>query len=500
MSSDPTPRFSILLPTHRSPDTLRLAIASLLDQTLQDFEVLIVLDGVEDDTRAVVGSFCDPRLRVFDLPKAPGFGYANRNIALKDARGDLIAFMADDDLVTPDHLARMEEPFSDPSVRIAFSAPVWVSPRGHVLPEPFDLADPSDLDAFRTKRNFFPAAAVVHRRSALDTCGAWPEDGAPAGDWDLWLRILEGGRSQSFSMVDTVTALHFRAARRTGFSWAPASVLFLEELAETATWWPQILSVECATDSSAQARFHELLRDPNTDFVSDIREGRRKLFSRLARRAVASTPKSVSGKKEISLGNGALPEMRSTTDRALSALGPRGQDLAVQLRETLTSFASDLPLLPGVYGALFNALTAAEAHDAAIALAEASYVSEPDKPWSKLLWIRALEMGGQMHEALALAEELCQEKPGNWQARRIRLSLRLKTGDPAGVVEEYREVFPILVKDTKLHDEAAEAYQALGDDRGALAALKRALDLQPENRARNDAVRNLEARLQTKAP
>ncbi len=282
-------RFSILLPTHHSPNTLSLAIRSILDQELQDFEVLIVLDGVKDETRSVVASFSDPRLRVFDLPKAAGFGYANRNIALQSARGDLIAFMADDDLITPDHLSLMDATFSDPKVEIAFSAPVWVSPLGYLLPEPFDLNDPSDLDAFRTTRNFYPAAAVVHRRSALDKYGTWPSDGKPAGDWKLWLRIIEGEQCQNFAIVDTVTVLHFRATRKIGLIWAPNSVLFLEELAKTAAWWPQALAIDLAANSSAQAQFRDRMLDPGCDFVSKLRDGRRELFSRLARRAVASS-------------------------------------------------------------------------------------------------------------------------------------------------------------------------------------------------------------------
>jgi glycosyltransferase involved in cell wall biosynthesis len=100
---------TILIPTHRHAALLPFALESALGQEGAEIEVLVVGDGVEDSTREVMAGFArEPRVRFFDLRKAPRLGEAHRHrILLDEAQGRVVAYLSDDDLLTPDFVVDM---------------------------------------------------------------------------------------------------------------------------------------------------------------------------------------------------------------------------------------------------------------------------------------------------------------------------------------------------------------------------------------------------------
>jgi GT2 family glycosyltransferase len=96
------PTISVLMPTFKHPPFIRRAIESLLAQTLEDWELVIVDDGSPDDTGAVVASYLnDPRVYYERLDRNQGLGAA-LNHATGLACGRYLAYLPSDDLYYPD--------------------------------------------------------------------------------------------------------------------------------------------------------------------------------------------------------------------------------------------------------------------------------------------------------------------------------------------------------------------------------------------------------------
>lgn len=228
------------MPTHGRPDVLGFAIASVLAQTEADFELLIVIDGGDPRTRGVIDAFSDPRIRVFDLPKGRGFGYANRNVALREARGHFLAIAAHDDLLFADHLALLSALLLRKGCDLGYSRPLWVSTDGVIVPfgTNLDLAD--ERQHFIERENTVPSSAFLTTRAAAVAAGLWPEDVDKAGDWVLWRRILAAGDNR-VAYLRQPTMLHFSADwKRSRFA-AMEEMRRLLEIADGAAWWPRIL-------------------------------------------------------------------------------------------------------------------------------------------------------------------------------------------------------------------------------------------------------------------
>ena len=271
------PIFSVILPTYNRSDVLPYSIDSILSQSEKNFELLIVNDGSSDATMEVARHFKDPRIQWFDLPKAPYVGYANRNIALRGAKGDLIAYASHDDMWFPDHLAKMAMPFHRQHVDFAYSMPLWAMPNGVMVPIMDNIEMQDELDQYFELTNFIPSQCVVHRRSCLGRFGYWPEDVAIGGDWELWKSIIEGGGCSNFVYIPFPTGLHFKAHWRSS-----TSADSMAAVAASSSWWPEALHLKLSKGRPEQVDFFNILRDGSYEWVKTVRMGVDKAIRRLA--------------------------------------------------------------------------------------------------------------------------------------------------------------------------------------------------------------------------
>lgn len=99
---------TIVIPTFRHAAFLPYALRSALDQEGASVEVIVVGDGVEDDTRAALQPFlADERVRFADFRKGPRHGELNRHEALREASGRIVCYLSDDDLLLRDHASEL---------------------------------------------------------------------------------------------------------------------------------------------------------------------------------------------------------------------------------------------------------------------------------------------------------------------------------------------------------------------------------------------------------
>ena len=96
---------SIIIPTYNRADSLKKSVASVLEQTYPWFELIIVDDGSTDNTKELVESFGDNRIRYYYAGLNQGAAAA-RNYGLEKARYDYIAFQDSDDIWHPDKLEK----------------------------------------------------------------------------------------------------------------------------------------------------------------------------------------------------------------------------------------------------------------------------------------------------------------------------------------------------------------------------------------------------------
>jgi len=170
------------------------AIDSVLNQTFQDFELIIVDNYSSDNTESVVKSYDDKRISYFKNQNNGVVGI-NRNYGIQKSRSEYIAFIDDDDLWLPEKLERQVELMdANKELGLVYSGSHVIDSDGNLIKNTyFHGIKPFRGNVFRELlvSNFIPQLTVVVRREALNKVGLFNLKYKIAQDYDLWLRIAE---------------------------------------------------------------------------------------------------------------------------------------------------------------------------------------------------------------------------------------------------------------------------------------------------------------------
>lgn len=184
------PQISIVIPTCDRPELLSRALKSVLSQTFPDWEALIVDDG-DRRVLSIVETFHDTRFRyIANNPPRQG-GAAARNVGIKAARADYIAFLDDDDVWLPEKLSVQYTALSQTPVTVGFSvtsASVESEKETHVNMVPGEgVYDFSDVVLLLFKG--FLTSTLMVRRAVLNEVGMFDEALPSHQETDLIIRI-----------------------------------------------------------------------------------------------------------------------------------------------------------------------------------------------------------------------------------------------------------------------------------------------------------------------
>jgi glycosyltransferase involved in cell wall biosynthesis len=190
------PAVSVVLPVHNRADVLPRAIASVVEQSFADFELLVVDDGSTDSSVDAARSFDDARIRVMELGQNRG-GNVARNEGIRTARAPLIAFLDSDDAYFPQKLERVVSMFEErPELDLLVDSFVKVRAPGSARPRVVrrnPVIENRELfrKALFTRRLWKATPAITARREAIVRAGMFDENLRRLQDFDLLIRISE---------------------------------------------------------------------------------------------------------------------------------------------------------------------------------------------------------------------------------------------------------------------------------------------------------------------
>jgi glycosyltransferase involved in cell wall biosynthesis len=197
------PHVSILMPVYNGELFVREAVESILTQTFQVFELIVIDDGSIDNSAAILAKYqqADDRVRLYRQPKNQGL-VTTLNHGLQLVRGDFLARMDADDLSLPERLAQQVDALdADPALVIVGSAYELIGVKGEFLRIDRYPAHDTSIRWQMLFHNSFAHSSVMVRMTALRRNDlGYNTQLVHAEDYDLWSRLLGYGKGANFEI------------------------------------------------------------------------------------------------------------------------------------------------------------------------------------------------------------------------------------------------------------------------------------------------------------
>lgn len=206
-----TPRISVVIPTYQHAGTIAACLDSVLRQTYQNLEIIVVDDGSTDSTQEVLTQYRD---RICIITQGNRGANPARNRGLAEAIGEFVIFCDADVIMDPDMLEKMARALTaHPEASIAYSGFRfgWKAFRGV----------PWNPERLR-KMNYIHTTSLVRRANFP----GFDETIKRFQDWDVWLTMLEQGK-RGVLVPGVLFRCLIEGKSRIGSSWLPSFVYHL---------------------------------------------------------------------------------------------------------------------------------------------------------------------------------------------------------------------------------------------------------------------------------
>lgn len=193
-------KVSVIIPTYNCIAYLPKAINSVLDQTCGDYEVIVINDNSTDETSTYLNQITDTRLKVLTT-KGVGASEA-RNIGIREANGEFVAFLDADDFWHPEKLEKQLNLHANhPNLAMSFTNYDHLDEQYQLIIDCFgywnqfqvseqDLCLSKPLECV-IENNIVGTSTVMVKRVVLEQLGMFDAQTTYAEDWELWLRICD---------------------------------------------------------------------------------------------------------------------------------------------------------------------------------------------------------------------------------------------------------------------------------------------------------------------
>ncbi len=209
MCLNQSPKVSVVMAAYNAEKYIQAAINSILIQTFTDFEFIIIDDGSQDDTYALITAYTDPRIRIIKNETNLGITLS-LNKGLKIAKGIYIARQDADDISYPTRLEK-QVAFLDENAEVGFVGGSWnvMDANGKYLSTKRVITDNSHL----LLDQVFVEVVINHgvamfRQAAIERVGGYRPEAGNAEDLDLWVRIGEHFQLVNLSEPLCATRVH----------------------------------------------------------------------------------------------------------------------------------------------------------------------------------------------------------------------------------------------------------------------------------------------------